>query len=735
VKWSSTYGDDVGSHPVGTGAYRLAFWKPSSKMVLEANPNYREEYWDGEPPPGDAKAQALLKQMKGKRLPIVGRIEISIIEETQPRWLSFLNAEMDLMYQVPEEFANQAMPMNKLAKNLERRGIQMEQLPALDYTYAYFNMEDPQIGGYAPEKVALRRAILAFVQRARRDRDHPQGQAVPAQTPYPPGVAGADENFRTTANEYNVPKARALLDMFGYVDRDGDGYREMPDGSPFVLRHNSTPTARDGQIDELWKRSLDDIGIKLDVRKAKWPDLLKEAYAGKLMMWSLGGTASVPDADTALQTLYGPNAGHKGNISRFKLAEFDRLYEKAHVMPTARSARSFTRTWPGWSSLMRRGRSIRTGFAPISGTPGSRATAASRSPARTGGSTSTSNGHESKLGAALLGIFVAFAAQAADPNKVFRMAFEVAETTFDPQKVSDVYSNTIVDTIFDPPLTYDYLARPLKLVPRTLVAMPEVADGGKTYTLRVKPGIYFNDDEAFGGKKRELTAYDYVYSMKRLMDPKLAAPLLSEIEGIILGSEEFIAKARKQNKLDYDAPFEGIKALDKYTFQVKLEHPSHIFIYNFSDCRIACAVAREGRGEVRGRRGLASRGNRSLQAGLLEALVQDRARAQSQLSRGTFRRAARGRRREGNEILARLKGKRLPLVGRVEVYIIEEVQPRWLAFLNGELDLMYAVPNDFAYLAFPNNKLAPNLAKQGIQMEQVAALDLTYAYFNMEDRP
>src|SRR5258706_8839333 len=235
------YGEDIGSHPVGTGPYRLVFWKRSSKIVLEANPNFREQYFDGEPPAGDAKAQEILRVQKGKRLPIVGRIEVSVIEETQPRWLSFLNEEMDLMYQVPEEFANQAMPNNKLAKNLERRGIRMEQLPALDYTYAFFNMEDPLVGGYTPEKVALRRAITLSYNVLDEIAIIRKGQAVAAQTPYPPGVAGADPNFRTTANEYNVPKARALLDMFGYVDRDGDGYREMPDGSPLGLRYNSSP--------------------------------------------------------------------------------------------------------------------------------------------------------------------------------------------------------------------------------------------------------------------------------------------------------------------------------------------------------------------------------------------------------------------------------------------------------------------------------------------------------------
>jgi ABC-type transport system substrate-binding protein len=327
------YGDDIGSHPVGTGPYRLAFWKRSSKIVLEANPGYREEYFDGQPGADDADGQEILRVQKGKRLPLVGRVEVSVIEETQPRWLSFLNEEVDLMFGVPEEYANQGMPNNKLAPNLARRGIRMEQVPALDLTYNYFNMEDATVGGYTPDKVALRRAISLAYKTKDEIAIIRKNQAIPAQTPYSPGVAGWDPDFRTNANEYNVAKAKALLDMFGYVDRDGDGYREMPDGSPLEIKANSTPTARDQQIDELWKRSMDDIGVRISFRKAKWPDLLKESDAGKLMFWQIGNTASAPDADTWLQTLYGPNAGFKGNRARFKLPEYDRLYEKAHSMP------------------------------------------------------------------------------------------------------------------------------------------------------------------------------------------------------------------------------------------------------------------------------------------------------------------------------------------------------------------------------------------------------------------
>jgi len=114
------------------------------------------------------------------------------------------------------------------------------------------------------------------------------------------------------------------------VDRDGDGWREMPDGSPLVINFSSTPTARDAQFDELWKRSLDDIGIRMNVVKGKWPDILKAARMGKIQFWQLGGSASIPDADTWLASLYGPNPD--GNMARFRLPAYDRIYEKARSL-------------------------------------------------------------------------------------------------------------------------------------------------------------------------------------------------------------------------------------------------------------------------------------------------------------------------------------------------------------------------------------------------------------------
>ncbi len=127
---------------------------------------------------------------------------------------------------------------------------------------------------------------------------------------------------------------------------------------------------------------------------------------------------------------------------------------------------------------------------------------------------------------------------AADPKKVIRDVFPVAETGFDPAAIHDLYSAGIVRAIFETLYTYDYLARPAKIVPQAADGMPQVTDDGKIYTVKLKNGIYFQPDPAFGGKKRELTADDVVYSYKRVMDPRLRSPYAFLLEGKFVGLDE-----------------------------------------------------------------------------------------------------------------------------------------------------------------------------------------------------
>src|SRR5207344_1042194 len=160
------YGAEAESHPVGTGPFKLVQWRRSSFIAFERNPAFREMLYDAEPAADDAEGQALLARFQGRCLPMVDRVEISIIEEEQPRWLAFVNGEADLEFEMGFQFIPQAMPNGKVAPNLAKRGIKGYQHLEPTVYCAFFNMEDPVVGGYTPDKVALRRAVgLAFDSR------------------------------------------------------------------------------------------------------------------------------------------------------------------------------------------------------------------------------------------------------------------------------------------------------------------------------------------------------------------------------------------------------------------------------------------------------------------------------------------------------------------------------------------------------------------------------------------
>ena len=282
------YGEHVGEHPVGTGPFRLAAWKRSSKIVLDRNPAYRDEFYAEEAPADDPIAQRAVALLKGRKLPMLDRVEVSIIEEAQPRWLSFLNQEMDILEQVPEDFTTVAIPNNRIAPNLARKGIYAVRYPRSDVALSYFSMEDPVVGGYTPEKVALRRAIALAVDTPTEIRQVRRGQAVVAHQLIGPGSSGFDPSLRSEMGEYSRARALALLDTYGYVDRDGDGWREQPDGSPLVIEYASQPDNLNRQLIEQWKKNMDAIGVRMVFRIAQWPEHLKAARAGKLMMWGVG---------------------------------------------------------------------------------------------------------------------------------------------------------------------------------------------------------------------------------------------------------------------------------------------------------------------------------------------------------------------------------------------------------------------------------------------------------------
>lgn len=348
------YGDQIMAHPVGTGPFLLAQWRRASFIALDRNPTYRERVYDAEPSPDDAEGSALAARFKGRRIPMLDRVEISIIDENQPRWLSFLNAQHDFIERVPEDFISLASPNSQLAPNLAKQGMQQYRVLNSEVYFSLFNMDDPVVGGMAPAQVALRRAIGLGMDLEAEIRLVRRGQAVPAQSTYVPNTSAYDPLLKTENSEFDPAKAQGLLDAYGYVDANGDGCRDAPRGGPLKLVMSTTPEAFQRQIDERFEKDMRRIGLCISFNPAKWPEQLKAARSGRYQMWTVAQAADKPDSLSSLARLHGDQVG-SNNLSRFNHPELNAIYERLAVMPDG----------PERLALFARAGRIGVAYAPI----------------------------------------------------------------------------------------------------------------------------------------------------------------------------------------------------------------------------------------------------------------------------------------------------------------------------------------------------------------------------------
>ncbi|HVF62770.1 MAG TPA: ABC transporter substrate-binding protein [Casimicrobiaceae bacterium] len=326
------YATDTMAHPVGTGPYRLKEWKRANKIILEANPEYRGFIWDfaAVDPAWDDK---LVRDMSGKRMPQIGRVEISIIEEEQSRWLAFNQKELDYI-NLPATFRPQVIDAERnLRREWADKGVSLFKTIEPDITYAFFNFRDPVVGGFSKEKIALRRAIIMAYDVEEEIRVIRKGQAIRAVMPIPFGVVGHDVNWKPL-NNYDPELANKLLDHFGYK-RGKDDYRTLPDGKPLTLRYATGTTAIEREFNELWKKSMDAIGVRIEFQTGKFAEHLKAAKACQLMMWGAAWLADYPDGENFMQLLYGPNTGQSNN-GCYESKAYDAFYQKMLTLPDSK---------------------------------------------------------------------------------------------------------------------------------------------------------------------------------------------------------------------------------------------------------------------------------------------------------------------------------------------------------------------------------------------------------------
>jgi ABC-type transport system substrate-binding protein len=314
----------------------------------------------------------------------------------------------------------------------------------------------------------------------------------------------------------------------------------------------------------------------------------------------------------------------------------------------------------------------------------------------------------------------------ADTSKVLRIASDDIDT-LDPVQLQDKYSDDIASVIFEGLCEWDYLGSPPKPVPRTAVAFPAMSADRKTWTVKIKPGIFFTDDPAFKGKPRELVAQDYVYSIERYLDPNLRGGGEPQASDLIVGMKALVDAARKPGaKMDYDATVDGLRALDKYTLQLKFNEPNYPVAVSLLMVKAhAREVVEAANGDIQARPvGTGPYLLKEWQRGsrvVLEANPKYRTLAFPESNRP-----------ELAKLVASMKGRKLPAIGRVEMAVIIEQPVRLLEFDRQKLDYI-ELRGEAVGRFLKNGELDPALAQRGITRIPYASNSVRALYVNMDD--
>jgi len=314
-------GGDIRAHPVGTGPYKLREWRQGSKVILDANPDYRPIRF---PESIDPSRAALVRSMKGKTLPQVGVVDISLIDEDSVRLLEFEKGGLDYIV-VRGEPATRLLVKGKLKPELAARGVTRHTFVEPVVFSIYFNMEDRVIGGTDREHIALRRAIALAIDMEAMVKVVYAGQGIPANQIVPPGVTGHDPSLPKKPL-YDKAAAMRLLDRVGFDKRDADGFRKGPDGKPLTVTFTIRSGAISRETQTLLKRDMDAVGLHMEFHVTPFQDAVKEMVAGKYQM-AFVGQGGVPSGYAVLIPLWG-KAQSSINLSRFRLAEYDAAFRE-----------------------------------------------------------------------------------------------------------------------------------------------------------------------------------------------------------------------------------------------------------------------------------------------------------------------------------------------------------------------------------------------------------------------
>ncbi|MFK7827660.1 MAG: ABC transporter substrate-binding protein [Oligoflexales bacterium] len=298
----------------------------------------------------------------------------------------------------------------------------------------------------------------------------------------------------------------------------------------------------------------------------------------------------------------------------------------------------------------------------------------------------------------------------------------------DPVTAGSVYANRLITSVFDTLYEYKYLQRPFTLKPNLAKELPHISKDGLTYLIPLKRGVFFADDPAFAkGKGRELTATDVVYSIKRHFDPKNRSRGKWVWSDLLVGLDEWSKTA------DYSKDVEGLKAIDRYTVQLKLSHPRPHIVYTFAH-GFSAVVPKEAIDKYGKEFGLHPVGSGPWQLKELNK-YQAKLKKNPNYRKEIFDIYEHGfqESEHGFTGIKSLHGKQIPLLDEVIVNFADQKSSNWMSFAKGS-EVQYTVlpPQQSAEVITSKEPLAFHKQYTSkYHIVPIKELAFTYFAFNM----
>lgn len=306
------YGKEFVNHPVGTGPYILPLFDQGKKITYVKNPTFREKLYPSDSSP---ELKHLLADA-GKKLPLVEKVVVHVMKESQPAWLKLNKGEIDY-YSVPKDNFATAIKNNKLSDELVAKGFILDIAPQLDVTYTAFNFENKLF-----HNKKLRQAMYLAYDEAKANELFYNNTAFPAQSIIPPGIAGHDVNYKNQFKGPKLEEAKKMLAEAGYPEGKG-----LPE-----LKYDIPDSTVSRQMGEYFQKQMEQIGVKIKILSSPWPEFQAKVKKKSVEIYGLAWGADYPDAENFLQLFYGPNSSPGANGSNYNNPVFNKEFETAVQM-------------------------------------------------------------------------------------------------------------------------------------------------------------------------------------------------------------------------------------------------------------------------------------------------------------------------------------------------------------------------------------------------------------------